>query len=813
MAGFELHLLGGAVLREGERTPLTGRVVHRHRLALLARLASAAPDSVSRDKLLGLLWPERDETSARHLLRAALHDIRHALGVDVVPMGGSDLRLDPRRIFVDVQLFQARLAAGDLEGAVALYEGPFLDGFTLDGAEEFDAWAAVERARLAGMYEAALEQLATSAEARQAPERASEYWSTLAAARPTDGRIALRLLESLDASGDSAAALAHAAAHARRLHAELGASVDPPFASRVAALRRKLLSAGNESTAKDAAVDATALEDSAPIVVDDALAPSVSEAPRGTWFNPKPSRRALAWTLGSVGVVAIAAMLLVGLTWGSRPAKLRGATAATVIAVAPFDEVGTVPHEVRDGLATLITANLDQVDELRLVPAAQVAARAHASSATSPAEMLQALHAELLVTGVVVPAPEGIAVTTRIVDKSGAVRAMGEARGSVADLATLVDHISLTLLRDLWGRRWGVPTPRLAAVVTPSAPALRAYLRGEMFLRAALWDSAATEFATAIDQDSAFALAHLRIAEPYGWRYGMSSAPAQRALASAARFADRLPPRERMLLTVRRLHESGAMSALDSSGALAERYPDDAEAQYVRADVRFHAIEATGRNMIARAATAFDTATTLDSNSARVFAHPLSLALMTGDSVRFDRAAGRLMSLGAGSHMQIAQGWDYALLRRVRFGSQDEAARTLQARLREATPPPFWQLTDLLPALERAVYSADVPNPELVVAIHETIHNAYRAEPARIADADGLRSAVLIGLGRMNAAHEWTGRTWDAFASGAPGLMLIPVVLGYAPAGWLDGVSERIAATPYWQSTPIIRRRAEYWRG
>src|SRR3954467_12374166 len=114
MAGFELHLLGGAVLREGERTPLTGRVVHRHRLALLARLASAAPDSVSRDKLLGLLWPERDQASARHLLRAALHDIRHALGADVVPMGGADLRLDPRRIFVDVQLFAARLAAGDI---------------------------------------------------------------------------------------------------------------------------------------------------------------------------------------------------------------------------------------------------------------------------------------------------------------------------------------------------------------------------------------------------------------------------------------------------------------------------------------------------------------------------------------------------------------------------------------------------------------------------------------------------------------------------------------------------------------------------
>ncbi len=831
MAGFELRLLGGAVLMDGNRTPLAGRAVHRHRLALLARLAAAAPDSISRDKLLGLLWPERDEASARHLLRAALHDIRQALGADVLPMGGADLRLDPRRILVDVQLFAARLTAGDLEGAVALYGGPFLDGFALDGAEEFEAWALAERGRLAAMYEAALEQLASAAEARDAPARATAHWRALAVARPMDGRVALRLLESLMASGDADAALAHAAAHARRLREELNVSVDAPFASRVAALRRSMVTGAPPTAGSNQGVDieitAAAEESRAPIVAPSlaltvspveplgATTPMRSAAPRASSRTGVPSRRMAPWAVGSIGLIALVGTLLAGRTWGSGPASAhqRDAAAATVIAVAPFDEVGTVSHELRDGLATLLTANLDQVDELRVLPAAQVASRAHADSSATPVALLRSLHAELLITGVVVPAPEGISVTTRIVDRSGAVRAMGEARGSVSDVAALVDRITLTLLRDLWGRRWGVPAPRLAAVVTSSAPALHAYLRGEMFLRAALWDSAATEFATAIDKDSTFALAHLRIAEPYGWRFGMWSAPAQRALASAARFADRLPPRERMLLTVRRLHESGALAALDSSRTFAERYPDDAEAQYVRADVRFHAMEATGRNAMTRAVVAFDTAMTLDSTSARVFAHPLTLSLLMGDSVRFDRSAARLQRLGGGSHMQIAQGWDYALLRRVRFAPQKEAARALVDRLRGAAPPPFWQLTDLLPALERAVYGADVPNPELVLSVHDAVHTAYRADPARVAEADGLRTAVLLGLGRMDAARAWLDRTWDVYANGAPAAMLTPVFLGYAPASWLDGLSERISNTPHWHATPAVRRRAEYWRG
>lgn len=133
-----------------------------------------------------------------------------------------------------------RLEAGDLEEAVALYRGPFLDGFFLDGSEAFEEWATYERGRLAHQYEGALERLATDAESRGEPVTAARWWRALATARPSDGRIALRLIESNISLGDPVSALTHADVHARWLRDEHGVAPDSELTARVAALRRRL---------------------------------------------------------------------------------------------------------------------------------------------------------------------------------------------------------------------------------------------------------------------------------------------------------------------------------------------------------------------------------------------------------------------------------------------------------------------------------------------------------------------------------------------------------------------------------------------
>ena len=97
---YRLRLLGGLEL-EGPSGPLSGRVVQRRQLALLALLAASLGGGLSRDKLLGYLWPESNEERARHRLSDTLHVIRKALGEGAVLVSGELLRLNPELVWTD----------------------------------------------------------------------------------------------------------------------------------------------------------------------------------------------------------------------------------------------------------------------------------------------------------------------------------------------------------------------------------------------------------------------------------------------------------------------------------------------------------------------------------------------------------------------------------------------------------------------------------------------------------------------------------------------------------------------------------------
>ena len=147
-SALRLRTLGGLAV---ERNPPLGpgAAAQRRPLALLALLAAASERGVSRDKLLACLWPESSQEKARHLLTQTLYALRRDLHAQGLFLGSNELKLNPRVLSTDVQEFEAALTQGELERAVALYHGPFLDGFFLSGAPEFERWTDGERARLA----------------------------------------------------------------------------------------------------------------------------------------------------------------------------------------------------------------------------------------------------------------------------------------------------------------------------------------------------------------------------------------------------------------------------------------------------------------------------------------------------------------------------------------------------------------------------------------------------------------------------------------------------------------------------------------
>jgi DNA-binding SARP family transcriptional activator len=227
-----LRLLGGACI-EGREGPLSGPVTQRHRLALLALLASADSGGRSRDKLLAILWPGKDARRAGNLLRQAVHYVRKAAGPEAIGSSGGSLVLDPESLPSDLRAFREAAAARRWRDAVELYRGPFLDGFHLPGSHEFDRWAEKERLLLAERNLRALETLAESAEGAARWNGAVRWWTRRTLAEPTNSRVVARLMDAMAAAGNLPGALAQARRHRKVLERDLGIPLPEEIRARV----------------------------------------------------------------------------------------------------------------------------------------------------------------------------------------------------------------------------------------------------------------------------------------------------------------------------------------------------------------------------------------------------------------------------------------------------------------------------------------------------------------------------------------------------------------------------------------------------
>lgn len=222
----QLRLLGGSALEDdsGRSIPAASR---RHPLALLALLACAPAQALGRGKLAGLLWPESPEKAARNRLNTCVHRLRSELGSRALISVGDELRLNPDIVESDISRFHGAIQSDQPDVAVALYGGPFLDGFRLEGSPAFEQRIDRERERLRRRYREALEALAESAEKEQGYRAAADWWRERSNEDPFDSRVTSRLMKALVAAGNRPEALRTAREHSRRMKKELGVAPDP----------------------------------------------------------------------------------------------------------------------------------------------------------------------------------------------------------------------------------------------------------------------------------------------------------------------------------------------------------------------------------------------------------------------------------------------------------------------------------------------------------------------------------------------------------------------------------------------------------
>ncbi len=516
-----LHTFGTPYLSDASGEPLTGAAAQRRLLALLAVLASAESGGVSRDRIIGILWSESETERARGALAQALYHIRRTLGYDDLVTGRDDLRLNREQITVDAWEFGEAIAAADFERAAALYRGPFLDGFFLSGAPEFERWADTQRARYEGDLAAMLDRLATTAESRHDFAAAVDYRRRRAALDPLDSAGAIRLMTTLAAAGDLAGALHHARVHEILLRDRLDVEPDP----RVRQLVARFRTAADPPSAPQLAPGASVHAEVSVSKLDAGAEESEPLASPATVTMPVPpessrARRRHVWRLATVA--AVIPLTIAAILAGNTASRMQGVAPASMTAqpiiIAPFRVAGADPSLafLREGMVELLSARLADDTSLRSVDPGIVLGGWRAAGLTTRddaprAEILRTaerLGASRVVVGSIVGTlPQGIVSASVIRISSGDVTAEATVKGSADSLAALVDRLAVALLAVEAGEHEG-----LARSMTPSLPALRAYLEGQTAYRRGDPSAAVQHYERALAADSTFALAALRLA-------------------------------------------------------------------------------------------------------------------------------------------------------------------------------------------------------------------------------------------------------------------------------------------------------------
>ena len=288
----------GVVHEDGSVAPR----VRPPRLALLAALAAAGDRGVSRERLLALFWPDSDEARGRHSLRQSLYVLRQEIGRDVVVSREAALALDGSVVTADITEFHAALAREDRVTAVKLAPRPFLDGFYLPSAPDFERWVEAERARLTTMVTDALLVLARRSSAAGDRRAAVEWWRQLAMLDPLSGQVAAGYAQALAADGDRARALVVVRQHEAIVRRELEAEPDAEVRRVEATIRAELsadIAVPDVSVTAPAASDATESSDQA------ARVPERNPGPHRVVRRWSAGARGLAWALGAAVLLAI----------------------------------------------------------------------------------------------------------------------------------------------------------------------------------------------------------------------------------------------------------------------------------------------------------------------------------------------------------------------------------------------------------------------------------------------------------------------------------------------------------------------------
>jgi DNA-binding SARP family transcriptional activator/tetratricopeptide (TPR) repeat protein len=638
---IQLRTLGALAVDTGDESGQRSR----RALALLALAAGYGPDGVNRESVVALLWPESDAERAANSFRQVLHGIRRELGEGALVYDSGRLSLNPTLFTVDLWNFNRALEANDLEGAAALYRGPFLAGFHIAGLHEFARWAETERDRLRQTAVSTLQTLARRASDSGDYRESARWWRSAGSIDPLSSTTALGLLQALAASGDRTGALNYARVYESLVRSELETEPDDDVLKYVALL-------------KHTSPDGTRPRATPPQPI--VAAPAAEEAqgpaaPAATPELPDPSdRRPVRVKLGRVGVFSAAGLTLIAAIAAGRWSTSLASgpnPSPNGIAVFPFRAYASADTSLGTVLSSLVTADLDGAGDLHTVSPGAIATvskldktRADGIDLNEARALARQLGAGVVVTGDIVEHGGGVRVSIVLHDtrRGGRITDQIVVEGDTASLVRMSDELAGRVIATRY-RQPAQHLTQVASAATRSIPALKAFLRGEIALREGRYIDALDAYREATVSDSAFALAYYRMSIAGDWCGRVETADSASELA--IRYSDRLNDRERRLISAYAAWRDGRSAVAEQTyRSILDDYPDDADAWFGLGEALFHNNPLRGRSVV-DAKPALERAVSLDSTNVEAIIHLARIAALQQHNREADALERRAINL------------------------------------------------------------------------------------------------------------------------------------------------------------------------
>ena len=335
-------------------------------------------------------------------------------------------------------------------------------------------------------------------------------------------------------------------------------------------------------------------------------------------------------------------LVVTGRTPSLGPEEVVADEAPSGIAVVPFTVRGTDLEVWREGMMDLFTTSLDGVGGYRTIDTRTVLSRWSQALDVEDVpdldltlEVAEATGARYALVGSAVSVAGNVRLAAEIYDlESGAEVGRGRVEGSPDSVLSLVDALSIDIMRELLAETGQhiVSESRLASVTTSSLPALQAYLEGEAAFRRSDFTTAVGAYERAVTEDSTFALALWRLSTAHSWTRGYDYWGFDRdRLEQAGRNAERMPPRDKMLLDAVLAFERGDRDDLRLARGAVRRYPDDPDAWAMLGEVFVHSRTAVFED-VEEGVEAIDKAIALDPTFTPYYIHRIELAIARDDT-------------------------------------------------------------------------------------------------------------------------------------------------------------------------------------